>query len=63
MKNKKKSDRFRVILHETAEDGSGTKILEDKETGITYLYHYTETGAGMTVLLDEEGDPAVAPER
>lgn len=63
MKNKKKSGRFKVILSETSADGSGTKILEDKETGISYLYHYGEGGAGLTVLLDEDGKPDVAPER
>lgn len=64
MKSKKsKSNRFKVILNEVSDDGSGTKILEDTETGITYLYHYGEGAAGLTVLLDEEGEPAIAPER
>ena len=64
MKNKKnKSNRFKVILHEVSDDGAGTKIIEDTETGITYLYCYGEGGAGLTVLLDEEGEPAVDPER
>ncbi|MEG0310635.1 MAG: DUF6440 family protein, partial [Eubacterium sp.] len=40
MKKKSKSNRFKVVLHETSDDGSGTKILEDTETGITYLYCY-----------------------
>ncbi|MEG0377056.1 MAG: DUF6440 family protein [Eubacterium sp.] len=65
MKKKSNSNRFKVVLHETSSDeGSGTKILEDTETGITYLYYYGEDGgAGLTVLLDEEGNPAVVPER
>ena len=56
MKRKSKT-RFEVILHEPDDDGgSGFKVIEDTETGISYLYHYGEGGAGLTVLLDEEGD-------
>ncbi len=61
MKSNKK--RFKVILHETDKDGSGSKILEDTETGITYLYYYGHGGAGLTVLRDDEGEPDFAPEK
>lgn len=60
---KKNKTRFNVVLHETAKDGSGSKIIEDCETGVVYLYHYGQGGAGLTVLLDDEGDPAVGPEK
>ncbi|MEG1433890.1 MULTISPECIES: DUF6440 family protein [Eubacterium] len=62
-KKKKDKPRFEVVLHETSEDGSGSKIIEDRETGVVYLYHYGQGGAGMTALLDDQGDPAIGPER
>ncbi|MGL4282914.1 DUF6440 family protein [Eubacterium aggregans] len=52
-----------MVLHETSEDGSGSKIIEDRETGVVYFYHYGHGGAGMTALLDDQGDPAIGPER
>lgn len=63
LKKKNKSKRFKVVLHEIDDDGSGTKVLEDTETGITYLFHYTPEGAGLTVLRDEEGEPDIVPEQ
>ena len=61
MKNNKK--RFKVIIHEADKDGSGTKVIEDTDTGVTYLYHYGHGGAGLTVLRDDEGEPDFAPEK
>lgn len=66
MKKKKKNknaSRFNVVLDERGDDGTGAKIIEDIETGVVYLYYYGEGGAGLTVLLDDEGKPAVSPEQ
>ncbi|MDD2414046.1 MAG: DUF6440 family protein [Eubacteriaceae bacterium] len=60
---KKNKKRFKVVLEEPGSDGSGSKILEDRETGVVYLYYYGNGGAGLTVLLDDEGKPAMAPEK
>jgi len=36
-----------------------TKILRDNETGVLYLLHQEGYGAGMTVMVDQEGKPLV----
>ena len=33
----------------------------DKETGVNYLYHSGGYSGGLTVLLDKDGNPVVAP--
>ncbi len=39
----------------------GTRIIVDKETGVQYLLaHWTNVG-GLTVLLDRDGKPLLAP--
>lgn len=64
MKTKKqKKNRFKIVSNEITGDGSGCRILEDTETGINYLYYYDGIGgSGLTVLIDEEGEPLIAPE-
>jgi len=37
-------------------DGVGTVIV-DRETGVCYLWRKEGYGAGMTLLVDAEGDP------
>lgn len=37
------------------------EILVDKETGVHYLFRSNGYAGGMTVLLDEEGQPVVTP--
>ncbi|MEO1815546.1 MAG: DUF6440 family protein [Acetobacterium sp.] len=60
---KQKKNRFKIVLNESTGDTSGCRIIEDTETGINYLYHFDEYGGGLTVLIDEEGEPVVAPEQ
>ncbi len=61
MKKKKHKSRFKIVLDEPDGLGSGTRLIEDRETGIVYLYYYGGGGAGLTVLLDEEGNPTITP--
>ena len=64
MKTKKqKKNRFKIVLNEPTGESSGCKVIEDTETGINYLYHFDQFGGGLTVLIDEEGEPVVAPEK
>lgn len=37
------------------------EIWVDKETGVNYLYHSAGYGAGLTVLLGQDGKPVVTP--
>lgn len=37
------------------------EIWVDKETGVNYLYHAAGYGAGLTVLLDQNGKPVITP--
>lgn len=62
MKHKKNKRRFKVIYEQNEGDGSGFKIFEDTYTGLSYLYAYGPAQGGLTVLLDEEGHPAVVPD-
>lgn len=57
----KEKERFEVIF----KDGSQLKyegirqILVDKETGVNYLCWTSGNGAGITPLLDSEGNAIV----
>ena len=53
-----KEKRFVKVY--TQELGS-TEIWVDKETGVHYLFHASGYAGGLTVLLDQEGKPVVAP--
>lgn len=35
------------------------KILRDNETGVLYMLHREGYGAGLTVMVDQEGKPLV----
>lgn len=61
-KRKKGKKRFKVYYDQQEHDGTGMKILEDTETGLSYLYVFGPGQGGLTVLLDEDGEPAVVPE-
>lgn len=52
----KKCERFDV-LYDTDTINNGCIILVDKETRVMYLYVKTGSGAGLTVMVDEEGKP------
>ncbi|GAA0320431.1 DUF6440 family protein [Oceanobacillus sp. FSL W7-1293] len=36
-----------------------TKIIRDNETGVLYMLHQEGYGAGLTVMVDQEGKPLV----
>ena len=53
-------DRF-IIVYQTVRIGNRTRILADKTTGVQYILHQwgmsSESGAGLTVLVDQDGKP------
>lgn len=53
----KKDKRFKVIY----EQGSlgVSKILQDKETGVNYLFVSEGYAGGLTPLLDRDGKPII----
>lgn len=55
-----RSDRRFVVIHsEGSELTQCSKILVDRETGITYLFIKSGYSGGLTVLLDKEGKPVI----
>lgn len=36
-----------------------TKMIRDNETGVLYMFHYSGTAAGLTVMMDQDGKPLV----
>ena len=61
-KRKKNKHRFKTYYQQKEDDGTGVRIIEDTETGLSYLYVFGPGHGGLTVLLEEEGEPAVVPE-
>jgi hypothetical protein len=57
----KKEERFEVIYKDGSElkNGGIRQILLDKETGVNYLLWKAGYGAGITPLLDSDGNPIV----
>ncbi len=53
----KEKKRFEKVY--TQGMASGVEIWVDKETGVHYLYCFNGYGGGMTVLLDENGQPII----
>ena len=41
---------------------SEKSVIVDKETGVHYLFVASGFGAGLTVLLDEQGKPVIKNE-
>ena len=54
--NKKQERRFIKVYSQ-----GYSEILVDKETGVNYLFHESEYGAGLTPLLDANGKVLVTP--
>ena len=44
---------------ETVYNKDNTRIIVDTETGVMYLYRYAGYGAGLTVMVDENGAPLI----
>lgn len=36
-----------------------TRVLRDNETGVLYMLHQEGYGAGLTVMVDQDGKPLV----
>lgn len=58
MSEKDLDNRFNVTYKE-AKMTSGVKIIEDKETGIQYLFSWHGYAGGLTPLLDKDGKPVI----
>lgn len=39
----------------------GSEIWVDTETGVNYLFHFSDYAGGLTPLLDSSGNPIVSP--
>ena len=56
----KKDDRFIIVHREGSEFSISRAILVDRETGVNYLMIKSGYGAGITPLLDSNGQPVVS---
>ena len=54
-----KEERFEKAYSQSTMMGS-IEIWIDKETGINYLFRHDGYAGGLTVLLDENGKPAIS---
>lgn len=54
-----KDKRFKVLYEEGAV--SVYKIIQDRETGVNYLFTAVGSGGGITPLLDRNGTVVVTP--
>ena len=51
-------DRFEITTNDTWGVFEGrTHIIQDKETGVVYLFVQAPSGGGLTPLLDSDGKP------
>lgn len=51
-----KIKRFSKVLKQgSAFDGN--EIWVDNQTGVQYLFHFSSSAAGLTVLVDADGKP------
>jgi hypothetical protein len=58
MFGKKSDNRFETIYSQGKINVS--KIFVDKETGVNYLYVSDGSAAGLTLLVDREGNPVIS---
>ena len=56
-----KEKRFETVYGESTMM-SEKSVIVDKETGVHYLFGASGFGAGLTVLLDEQGKPVIKNE-
>ena len=55
-----KEKRFVVIYSDGGGfSGPATKILQDKETGVQYLFTQSGHAGGLTPLLNRDGSPVI----
>lgn len=55
-------NRFYVKEKYGSEFSIKTYVLVDIETGVNYLFTKSGYGAGLTVLVDEDGEPIITKE-
>ena len=60
MAKEKQEKRFVKILNEEGFLG-GSELWVDRQTGVTYFYHYNGYTGGMTLLVDANGKPVISP--
>ncbi|MBY7142556.1 hypothetical protein KFZ56_05580 [Virgibacillus sp. NKC19-3] len=51
------NDRFEEVY--TQGKLKAIKVIRDNETGVLYMLHQEGYGAGLTVMVDQEGKPLV----
>lgn len=56
-KGKNGEERFKITYKQGALNSF--KILVDVETGVNYIFYQEGYAGGLTVLLDEEGNPVI----
>ena len=56
---KKRDLRFRVVHKESRSLTTETKILQDRRTGVLYLWQVEANAGGLTVLVDRDGKPLI----
>ena len=54
--------RFESTESKSTISASWTQIIVDTNTGVQYLYMQSGYGGGLTVLVDKDGKPLLAPE-
>ncbi len=54
-----KEERFEKVYSQSTMMGA-VEIWIDKETGVNYLFRHDGYAGGLTVLLDENGKPAIS---
>jgi len=59
---KDKSERFVAVSRQHIKKSDSVDVLVDTMTGVQYLYAWCGSGAGITVLVDEDGKPLVSEE-
>lgn len=57
MFEKESEKRFKVVYKEGKL--TGNKILEDRETGVQYIFSWDGYAGGITPLLGKDGKPVI----
>jgi len=53
--------RFRVVRRESQGMALLDKVIQDRATGVLYLFHEEGYAGGLTVLVDRDGKPLYEP--
>lgn len=56
-----KQERFQIILHEGSLTSPTRTVFVDRQTGVEYLLIRAGYGAAITILVDADGKPLIAP--